>query len=146
MTRPTWPVAALLAAALAGCGDEGLEKEALAERASEICAKYAEQGQALGQPDLANPQEARDYFGKAEELASQQQDELEGLTPADEIAGDYERMTDATAEATALLGELADAAEAEDRAKGTELVQQLTPLSAKVDEAARAIGADSCAG
>jgi molybdopterin converting factor small subunit len=145
MFETRWPLAALLAAALAGCGDEALDREALGERAGAICAKYAEQGRELGSPDLADPAQAREYFGRAEELARRQQSELEELEPADDVAADYARLTDATEEAVGLLGDLADAAEDEDRARGVELAQRLAPLTSKVDAAARAIGADDCA-
>ena len=146
MTMTRWSAAAAVAVALAGCGDDGLDKEALADRANEICVKYAEQGRELGSPDLADPAQAEEYFGRASELAQQQQDELEALDPVEDLADEFDRLTAATAKATALLGDLAAAASDGDRARTTDLVQDLPPLSAEVDEAAGEIGAGSCAG
>jgi hypothetical protein len=139
--------ACLAALAVAGCGGgDGLDKKALADKANAICEKYSKQGEALGSPDLADPKKAEDYFSKATDLANKQQDELEALKPADDIKADYAKLTKATGDATGLLGDLAAAAKAADQKKGVELVQKLTPISAAVDEAAKKVGADSCAG
>ena len=145
MLRPTWLAALVLAAVLAGCGDDGLDRAALAERANAICTKYAEQGRELGSPDLTDPTQAEEYFGRAEELARAQQEELEALDPAEDVGEDLDRLTAATAKAVELLADLHDAAEAEDRERGIELAQELTPLTAEVDAAAAAIGAEDCA-
>lgn len=139
-------VAAGAALLIAGCGGgDGLTRAQLAKRANAICAKYAKQGEDLGAPDLTDPKKAQTYFTKAEDLTSKQQDELKGLDPAESVRTDYKKLTDATGEVTALLGELATAAEAEDRDKGVELINQLTPLSTKIDTTAKDIGADECA-
>ena len=135
----------VLAAALAGCGDDGLGRAALAERAGAICTEYASQGRELGSPDLTDPAQAQEYFGRAEELARAQQEELEALAPADDVAADLDRLTAATAKAVELLADLRDAAEAGDRERGIELAQDLTPLTAEVDAAAAALGAEDCA-
>ncbi len=134
------------ALALAGCGgDEGLTRAQLADKANAICAKYSAQGEKLGTPDLTDPAKAEDYFDQAKDLARSQQDELEGLEPAEDVKADYGKLTEATGDATKLLSDLAEAAEARDREKGVELVEQLTPISSAVDSAAGAIGADDCA-
>ena len=146
----TTMLAALLvgAALVAGCGGGGggLSKKDLADKANAICAKYSKEGQKLGSPDLSEPKTAEDYFTKATDLARRQQDELEGLEPADSVKADYDKLTQATGDATQLLADLADAAKAADRQKGGELVQKLTPISEAVDSAANDIGATSCAG
>jgi hypothetical protein len=149
MARMTKTISAAFIAALviAGCGGGGgLEKKALADKANAICEKYSKQGEALGSPDLADPKKAEDYFTKAHDLAGKQQDELEGLEPADAVKADYGKLTKATGDATDLLGDLAAAAKAKDQQKGVELVQKLTPISSAVDTAAKKVGADSCAG
>lgn len=144
-------LAALAIAALvaAGCGGGGggdeLSKADLAKQANAICAKYSKQGEDLGSPDLSDPKKAEDYFTKARDLASRQQDELEALKPASEVKADYEKLTKATGDATTLLGDLAKAAAAKDQQKGAELVNSLRPLSEEVDSAAKAVGADTCA-
>ena len=144
----TAPVCVVLAAlAVAGCGgDDGLSKAQLAKKANAICAKYSKEGQALGSPDLSDPEKAEDYFNRATDLANRQQKELEGLDPAESAQSDYAKLTKATQGATDLLADLASAAKAKDQERGVELVQRLTPLSAEVDSAAKEIGADSCAG
>ena len=145
----TTMLAALACAALvaAGCGGGGgLSKQDLAKKANDICAKYSKEGQKLGSPDLSDPDKAEDYFNKAKDLAQRQQDELEGLDPADSVKADYDKLTKATGDATQLLSDLADAAKAKDQKKGVELVQKLTPISEAVDTAAKDIGATSCAG
>lgn len=145
--RPA-PVCVVAAAlAVAGCGGGGgLSKAELGKKANAICAKYSKEGQKLGAPDLQDPKKAEDYFNRAADLAQRQQDELEGLEPASSVKDDYDKLTQATQDATDLLGDLADAAKDEDREKGTELVQKLTPLSAEVDSASKKVGADDCAG
>jgi hypothetical protein len=145
----TITLAALLCATLVavGCGGgDGLSRKELASKANDICAKYSKEGQKLGSPDLADPKKAEDYFNKATDLAQEQQDELTALEPADSVKADYDKLTKATGDATALLSDLAAAAEAKDQEKGVELVQKLTPISEAVDTAAKDIGATSCAG
>jgi hypothetical protein len=140
-------LAACAALLVAGCGgSDGLSRKDLAKKANAICAKYSKQGEGLGSPDLTDPAKAQTYFSKAKELTAKQQDELEGLDPAESVKADYKKMTDATGEVTTLLGDLADAAKAKDNKKGVSLIQKLTPLSAKVDSAATKVGADGCAG
>lgn len=140
-------LAACAALLVAGCGgSNGLPRKQLAKKANAICAKYSKQGQNLGSPDLTDPRKAEAYFTKAKALTTKQQDELEGLKPADSVKADYKKMTDATGEVTTLLGDLAAAAKAKDNKKGVALIQKLTPLSAKVDSAASGVGANACAG
>lgn len=145
----TTMLAALGSAALvaAGCGgSSGLSKPDLAKKASAICAKYSQKGKALGSPDLNDPKQAEDYFVKATALARSQQNELEGLTPADAVKADYAKLTKATGDATNLLADLASAARARDRKKGIALVQKLQPISTAVANAANTIGAGACGG
>ena len=138
---------AACAAIVVGCGgSDGLSRKELAKKANAICAKYSKQGEGLGSPDLTDPAKAEDYFGKAKDLTQKQQDELEALEPVESVKADYKKLTDASGEVTALLGDLAAAAKAKDNKKGVSLIQKLTPLSAKVDAAASGIGADDCAG
>lgn len=145
MTKRTVAVAAALVLAGCGGGDEGLGKQALADAANTICADFTEQGKNLGQPDLTDPENAADYFGKAEDLAREQQSRLEALEPAEGVKADYDKLMAATDKATKLLADLAAAAEAKDQAKGDDLLQQLTPLATEVSDAADAIGAGDCA-
>ena len=142
-------LAALAALVVAGCGGGGgggeLSKADLAKKANAICADYSKQGTSLGSPDLSDPAKAEDYIRKAQDLASKQQDELKALKPDSKVKPDYDKLLDATGQATDLLGQLADAAADKDQKKGAELVSKLTPLSADVDSAASAVGAKSCA-
>jgi len=144
----TTALVSLLCAALvaAGCGgDDGLSRTELAEKASAICAKYSKAGKDLGSPNLADAVKAEDYFSKATDLARRQQDELEKLEPAESAKADYEKLTNATADATQLLADLAAAAKARDTQKRDELVVDLRPIAQAVDDGAKAIGADDCA-
>jgi hypothetical protein len=139
-------VAAGAALLIAGCGGgDTLSKAELIKKANAICVKYSEKGKALGQPDLANPATAEAYFKKAGGLAQAQTDELNALKPPDAQKDDYKKLTDAYGTATGLLSDLADAAGKKDKTAGTKLISELTPISQKVDDAARAIGATSCA-
>lgn len=149
--------AALAAAALvaAGCGgDDGgsggggdaLAKAELVKRANAICAKYSKEGDSLKAPEnIADAGQAADFFEEAQDIAGRQQDELEGLTPADDVKADYDAMTAATGKATNLLSDLADAAEGKDAGKGAQLLQQLQPASDDVDKTATKLGATNCA-
>ena len=137
--------AAMLTAA--GCGgDDALSKKELASEANKICAKYSKEGDKLKAPqNIGDPEQASKFFADAHDIAKRQQDDLEALTPADDVKQDYEAMTAATGKATTLLADLQTAAEDKDAKKGAELLQELEPESKKVDEAANAIGATTCA-
>lgn len=149
------PVVAAVALVLAGCGggggdgdggDDGrLTKAELVEQANAICKASAEEGRKLGRPNLADPATAEDYFNRARDLAQRQQDDLDALVPPAAQADDLDALVSSLGEATTLLDELAAAGAAGDQAKIAELVQQLTPVSAEVDEAANALGTASCA-
>ncbi len=142
-----WFAAAILTAVLAGCGgDDGLDRTELAEQASAICNQYAQQGRELGRPDLADAQTAEEYFSRAADLAREQQEELKGLEPADDVRADYEALTVATEKSITLLDDLAAAAAEEDDTKRTELVNELPQLRVEVDDAAQTVGAEDCAG
>jgi len=143
--RCTLACATMAALAACGGGDE-LPKAELGKRASAICEKYSKEGRKLGSPELTDPKKAAEYFSKAEALSQKQQNELEGLEPASEVEDDYEKLTTATDEATTLLGDLSSAAESNDKQKGGELLQKLPDVSSKVSSAAKAVGADNCAG
>lgn len=150
----TITLVSLLCAALVatGCGGGGdgdgdeLSRTELATKASAICAKYSKAGRDLGSPDLSDATKAEDYFTKATDLAQRQQDELEELEPVESAKADYDKLTKATADATQLLADLAAAAKARDTQKRDELVVDLRPISQAVDDGAKAIGADDCAG
>jgi hypothetical protein len=143
----TMLAALVCAVVVTGCGGGGgLSKKELADKANTICAKYSKEGQKLGSPDLSDPKAAEDYFNKATDLAQRQQDDLEGLNPADSVKAAYDKLTKATGDATGLLSDLAAAAKAKDQAKGVELVKKLEPISTAVDTAANDVGATACAG
>ncbi|MEA2171073.1 MAG: hypothetical protein QOF76_4373 [Solirubrobacteraceae bacterium] len=119
--------------------------KSVAKQANAICRSYTAKGRALGSPDLTDPAAAEKYFSAAEKLAQGQLAELSALeAPADEQA-DLTALNSAFKDATKLLGDLAKAASDRDKARGAELVQQLTPISDRVDKAARALGATACA-
>lgn len=139
-----WSVVLVLM--LMGCGgSDGLDRAELADRADAICSKYAEQARQLGEPDLASLQEAEQYFTRTHELATEQQEELDALEPAEADAADFNRLTTATAKSTDLLARLAAAGRAGDDERLRSLFQELPPLVTEVDDAARTIGAESCA-
>ena len=144
-TMPAALLCALLVGACGGGDGDGLSKRELADKANAICAKYSKEGEKLGSPDLSDPAKAEEYFNKAEDLAQNQQDELEDLKPADDVKADYDKLTKATADATQLLADLAAAAKARDTQKRDELVVDLRPISQAVDDGAKAVGADDCA-
>lgn len=120
-----------------------LSKAEIGDEAGAICVKFTKRGQKLGNPDLADPAAAEKYFNDAAEVAEDQQDALNELN--DRAGGALDDLTTASEEAVALLHDLADAAGANDQDKGAELIQKLSPISQRVDTAARAVGADECA-
>jgi hypothetical protein len=133
--------------AAAGCGSgDALSRADLRAKANDICAKYSKEGDALKAPDdIGDPKQAQAFFDKAHDIAKRQQDDLEALTPADEVKDDYQALTKATGKATTLLGDLAQAAQDSDADKGARLLRRLQPDSKAVDEAAKAVGATRCA-
>ncbi len=143
MRKRSGLVAVLLAGAAAGCGADGLDARALAQRADAICAKYAERGRALGDLDFEDPQQAREYFDAAAALARRQQAELARLDPAADVAARYERLLAADRRAVALLDDLSTVGSEVTRA---ELAERIGPVAAAVDDAAGAVGAEECAG
>ena len=152
MQPMTWMAAGCTAVALgvAGCGgggDEALSKKELGEQASAICAKYSKEGDKLKAPeDITDAEAAGKFFGDAADISKRQQDELEGLEPADSVKDDYAALTKATGKATTLLADLESAAKDKDASNGGKLLQQLQPISDEVTKTAKAVGADDCAG
>jgi hypothetical protein len=153
--RGALALAAAATLAVAGCGgdDEGgggggdaLSKSELVEEANAICAKYAKEGDALKPPEnIGDPSQAADFFDKANDIARRQQDDLEALTPAEDVKAQYDAMTRATGKATTLLADLTKAAESKDAEEGAKLLQDLQPVSDEVDKTARALGVTNCA-
>lgn len=133
------PLIALLLLALAGCGEDGLDRAELADRADAICVEYDKQARALGELDLADEQRAATYFEQAADLAGRQQSELERLEPAEDAQAAFDRFVEASAKARAAL---ADAAEA--TPTRAELLADIEPLAAEIDAAADELGAARC--
>lgn len=144
MRKASWPLAVVAAIVVAGCGDDGLDKAELTDRANAICAKYAEQAQALGQPNLADADASRTYFTDAQELAQRQIDELEAITPGDAVEDDFDRLIDTNTQAAAVFGSLSQTSPTEEQSRFAELVTQLQTLQSEVDGAAAALSADEC--
>jgi hypothetical protein len=119
--------------------------KSVAKQANAICDAYTAKGRALGSPDLNDPAAAKKYFSAAEQLAQGQLAELSALQAPEDEQADLAALNSAFKEATDLLGDLAQAAADKDKARGAELVQRLTPISHRVDKAARALGANACA-
>jgi hypothetical protein len=123
----------------------GLAMAALAKRANAICNHYADVAKQLGAPKISVPAKAARYFTAATRLARRQQAEFAALHPAAAVAARYKAFLSASADAVDLLGRLAQAAAAGDQARGAKLVQNLAPISARVDKTAHGIGASACA-
>lgn len=124
---------------LAGCGDDGLDRAELAQRAEAICVEYDREARALGELDLADTEAAAAYFEQAADLAQRQQGELEALTPADDARAAFDAFVEASDRARAALAEAAETTPTREA-----LLAEIEPLAADIDAAARELGADAC--
>jgi hypothetical protein len=134
---------AVLAAALAGCGDSGVSKSDYIAKADKICTQFDRQLNALPKPADAN--ELADFADKAVPISSKGIGQLKDLDKPSGGFGDQAgRMISGLEEGTKLIQELAAAAKAQDieriRAVGT----RATARSKVFEREARAAGFKSC--
>jgi len=144
MRKVSWPLAVVAALVVGGCGDDGLDKADLADRANTICLKYAKRAQDLGQPDLADPDATRTYFADAQDLAQRQLDELETLTPDEAVEADYTRLIDSNMRAAEVFGSLSETSPTDEQGAFAGLVTDLQTLQTEVNEAAAGLDAREC--
>lgn len=144
--KRTAPALAVLA--LAGCGggdDDALTERQLASRADEICERYSREVLELGNPKVTDARDAARYFSATREFSVKQQDEMEKLTPPEDLQDEFDDLIAAFADTTRLLGDLGAASADRDQERIAELLQDAESLTDRVDAAADAIGAEDCA-
>jgi hypothetical protein len=140
-------VAALLAAALAGCGGGGsgerLSEEEFREQANAICADYNEKIADLGTP--TSPADIPDFVDRGIPLIEDGIAELRELNPPEDLAEDFDRMLDEVEKGIPAARRLSEAAADEDAAAVQEAISEGQAADAESDRIARELGLDTCA-
>lgn len=144
-TRLGGAFAIVVAALPAGCaGSDALSKEQYASRLSAMCEDFSAREQEIGEPqtiaDLVEKgPRILDAFDEA--IA----DEIRTLEAPAEIAEQADRLADLADRQRGVLGELVEAANADDLAKVQELVARNEALNENAGSIARELGATACA-
>lgn len=137
--------AILVAGLLAGCaGDEALSKEQYASRLSAMCADFSAREKEIGEPQtVADLVEMGPRILDAFEEAIA--DKIGSLKAPEEIADEADRLVELADRLHHVLGELIDAANANDFAQVQELVLRNQALNEDAGSIARELGAHACA-
>lgn len=145
MGRQAVVLAALVLVA-AGCqiGDNGdSDKEAFIQQADGICQRYAQRISGIPPPQTF----LRDfavYLRRAVPIARQQNAELEGLTPPDEVANDFREMLSLLTQQLDLAERAGEQAYAGREARAQALYQQSLQPAGEGATVARKIGFTVC--
>lgn len=136
-------LAAVVAAGCGGGGSKTLSKADYGTQLNQICTDYNAKQKEIGEPaslaDVADKgPKILDEFDKAISKA-------EKLKAPDEIKATRDEFLAKSKEQRDLLGQLVDAAKANDSAKAQELGTKLDPLSKETDALANQLGAPACA-
>ena len=134
------------ALALAGCGDDGggerLSSAEFVAQADAICRRYEARLDALGQP--TNFAELRSFADKALPIAKDGRDELDDLTPPEELEDTYDAWLDQGDEAIEIVERLRDAAEEGDQAEIGRIAADAQRTDAEANRLARQLGFEEC--
>ena len=146
MTPRALPVAAALAALLAGCGgDDRLSTEDYRAQAVKICQASERQTDRLGQPKT--PAEFKAFLKRGIAITQENVDKFEDLSPPDDLQDEHdaivEREKDGIEQLRKLEGELKGNRSDLRRLQAAQ--PALDKLSDQVDARFRAAGLDRCA-
>lgn len=110
--------------------------------ANKICKEFSARAKSeLGNPDINDPKAAGKYFRKAVRFAKQQNKALAALDPS---SAPLQTLVKANKGSIRLLRKLAKAAADNDKQRAERLIEELTPISERVDNAAKDLGAKAC--
>jgi hypothetical protein len=135
-------VLALLAAGCGGSGSDRLTLEEFTTQADAICAEYDEKLNALDGSD--SPAEAAVVVRKGMEIAGEQLDELNALSPPEEVEDAFSDAMAILQQELDLFEEFAAALESNDETRANELFNTLEELDTRADARAQEIGLTQC--
>jgi len=128
---------------LAGCGGGELSEQELREQANQACREYAERVEGFETPE--SPNDLSGALDEAEPAIDDLRSDLDDLQPPAELEERYSRVVQGVEDAGDRLGELREAAEAEDTERLSQLVTQAAEAQRSADQAAQELGLDACA-
>ena len=127
-------------------GDGTLSRSELAAKADAICKTGADAVKTVTAPaNVADANDAAEYFGKLVPLHQQQTDSLAALKPDADAKADWDAFIAAQNADQQLLDTILAKAKAKD-ASGQADLQKIAPQAEKFSAAAKKVGANGCAG
>lgn len=140
--------AALLAAAMAGCGsgdgDDRLDAAELVSRADALCRSGQQRFASIQKAEPATAEEAARQTEVLVGVAAAELDELRGLRPPGELSSAFDSYLAARTAALELLERGRDAAADRDAARYTKVQAELAAGAAERRRLARAVGFEVC--
>lgn len=123
-------------------GDK-LSKTEIGTKATAICKAATEKGSKIATPsNLGDPKAAADYFDKLVDLTQKQTDDLNALTPADDIKDDWDAYIVQQQRATDLLKKTRDAAKNKDASGLTDFQTEAPQIQKDTEAAGAKVGVD----
>jgi predicted nuclease with TOPRIM domain len=127
---------------VAGCGGGELSEQELRDQANQACREYAETVEGLETPE--DPNDLGSAFDEAEPAIDDLRSDLEDLQPPAELEERYGQVVQGVEAAGDRLGQLREAAEAEDTERLQQLVGEAAEAQQEADQAAQELGLDAC--
>jgi predicted nuclease with TOPRIM domain len=127
---------------VAGCGGGELSEQELRDQANQACREYAETVEGLETPE--DPNDLGSAFDEAEPAIDDLRSDLEDLQPPAELEERYGQVVQGVEAAGDRLGQLREAAEAEDTERLQQLVGEAAGAQQEADQAAQELGLDAC--
>ena len=136
---------------LAGCGGDGgdggnggaLTSDELAAQANAICADTEEQIDAIEAPQTL--EQLADSTEQVQEIFDAGLADLRELEPPADLQADFDEFISVNEEQSARLGEVVEAARANDEERVAQIAEEGEQAETRSDELARAFGAEECA-
>jgi uncharacterized protein involved in exopolysaccharide biosynthesis len=127
---------------VAGCGGGELSEQELRDQANQACREYAETVEGLETPE--DPNDPGSAFDEAEPAIDDLRSDLEDLQPPAELEERYGQVVQGVEAAGDRLGQLREAAEAEDTDRLQQLVGEAAGAQQEANQAAQELGLDAC--
>jgi predicted nucleic acid-binding Zn-ribbon protein len=138
----------VLAIAASGCGGGGggggLSQEEFVAELDQICADFNAKQDEIGEPETLEDVAEQGPQVQAEFEAAVERIRDLGDPPA-EIAEDADRFREIAEDSQRLIGDLVDAAEANDLQRAEAIAEEGQALNDESEEIARELGAENCA-
>jgi hypothetical protein len=135
-------VMSVAAACGGGGGDERLSREELIEQGDAICTEYESRVDEIEEPQ--GQEDVARFVDEAKPVVEEGVDELDALTPPEELEDDYDEWIELSRNGVAVLDDLKAAAAEGDDARVEEIVRGLDDEEAEADRIAQDIGFENC--